>query len=286
MHYLSYHENKQHGTMEFPVAYYDINKNHPRYNMPFHWHKEWELIRILEGDFPLYVDGTGYLAHTGDILLLREGMLHGGTPHACAYQCFDFHLHGLFHDILSVKNYLRPFYQGKLLPFIHYPSYHSVIYPIVDELLSAFSRNLADGCQALLTLGNISRLFAAILQEGCYTENSEAASGTARKITQLKPVLEYIEANYQDSITLEELAGIAGMNPKYFCRFFNSIIQQTPMNYVNFYRIEQATNLLCSTSLSVTEIGLECGFNDTCHFVKTFKKHKGVTPKQYQKLNS
>jgi AraC-like DNA-binding protein len=96
-------------------------------------------------------------------------------------------------------------------------------------------------------------------------------------------VLEYVETHFSEPITLDALAKIVGMNPKYFCRFFSSITQQTPMNYVNYYRIEQAVNLLNNTNMSVTEVGLECGFNDTGHFVKTFKKYKGITPKQFQK---
>lgn len=53
MHLFSLHEKKQHGTMEFPVAYYDVNPTHPHYTMPFHWHKEWELIHIRKGSVTL-----------------------------------------------------------------------------------------------------------------------------------------------------------------------------------------------------------------------------------------
>lgn len=134
-----------------------------------------------------------------------------------------------------------------------------------------------------MTLGNISRLFAVILKNHYYTENSGESSETGAKTALLKPVLEYMETNFASPLSLSELAGVIGMNPKYFCRFFKAITQQTPMNYVNYYRIEQAANMLSDTALSVTEVGLECGFNDICHFVKTFKKYKGVTPKQFQK---
>ena len=49
MHYLDYNEKKQHGTMDFPIEYYHVDEHHPRYNMPFHCHKELEIIRSLEG---------------------------------------------------------------------------------------------------------------------------------------------------------------------------------------------------------------------------------------------
>lgn len=285
MHYLAYNEGKQHGTPEFPVAYYLVTEEHPSYNMPFHWHKEWEIIRILKGCLPLYVEGEEYLAKEGDILLLREGVLHGGTPENCIYECFNFDLHGLFTNVLAVRDFLRPFYRNQLLPMISYPNYQTDIYPIVQELLSSFNQKAPEGVLALTTMGNISRLFASILEHHYYTETEDTLSETTRKITQLKPVLEYIESHFSGPLSLTELSDVIGMNPKYFCRFFTSITQQTPMNYVNYYRIEQASNMLCNTDLTVTEIGLECGFNDTCHFVKTFKKYKGITPKQYQKRN-
>lgn len=285
MHYLAYNEGKRHGTEEFPVAYYYIDEEHLSYNMPFHWHREWEIIRILRGSLQLYIDGREYLASSGDVLLLREGVLHGGTPTGCIYECFNFDLHGLFRNVLSVRNYLRPFYRDIQIPDIHYPGRQPDIYPLVDELLTVFHRDMPEDFRALSTLGNISRLFGVILHKGWYTENAGSPSETARKIDQLKPVLEYIETHFSSPLSLAELSGVIGMNPKYFCRFFNSITQQTPMNYVNYYRIEQASNMLSSTDLSVTEVGLECGFNDICHFVKTFKKYKGITPKQYQKKN-
>ena len=44
MLYLDYNEKQMHGTKEFPVAFYHVDSSHPRYEMPFHWHKEFELV--------------------------------------------------------------------------------------------------------------------------------------------------------------------------------------------------------------------------------------------------
>ena len=290
MHYFTYHEGKQHGTAEFPAAYYYVDRDHPQYNMPFHWHREWEIIRVLQGELALHADEEEYTVRCGDLVLLRDGMLHGGTPRSCVYECFVFDLHGLFRDVNSVKKYLRPIYRNHLLPQVFYPAGLPGIYPVADELLAAYRHpplgaSEGEDCHELITLGSLSRLFAHILQQGFYTESSQDTADSPRKITQVKPVLEYIESRYPTPLTLDELAKVAGMSPKYFCRFFHSITQQTPMDYVNYYRIEQAAGMLVSTDLSVTAIGMECGFNDSSYFVKAFKKYKGMTPKQYQKAN-
>ena len=311
MYNLSFHEKKQHGTVDFPAEYYYVDKEHPQYHMAFHWHKEWEIIRILEGEFSLHADEEEYLAHAGDVFLLRDGMLHGGTPKDCVYECFVFDLHGLFRDVNSVKKYLRPIYRNQLLPQVYFPReqkdsrkkepgegafQETDIYEIVEELMKGFSagkrkgtgetvRNAAGLPSELIALGNLSRLFSLILEKGYILQGQESSQGGSRKVSQLKTVLEYIENHFSERITLEDLAGVAGMSPKYFCRFFRSITHQTPMDYVNYYRIERAASLLCSADLPVTVVGLECGFNDSSYFVKAFKKYKGMTPKQYQKAN-
>ena len=294
MHNLIFHEQRQHGTIEFPAEYYYMTQEHPRYHMVFHWHKEWEIIRILEGDFLLYLDGQEYHAHAGDVFLVRDGMLHGGIPQNCVYECLVFDLHGLFRDINLVKKYLRPIYRNVLIPQVYFPGRQGDIYPIIDELMDGFSalypqegqKSETKSFPELTTLGNISRLFSVILQKGYLMESENPQLSHSRKVAQLKAVLEFIENHFNDHLTLDALAGLVGMSPKYFCRFFRTITQQTPMDYVNHYRIERASSLLSSPDYSVTAVGLECGFSDSSYFVKTFKKYKGMTPKQYQKLNT
>ena len=90
-----------------------------------------------------------------------------------------------------------------------------------------------------------------------------------------------IEDHYDECITLDDLARAAGMNSKYFCRYFREMTHRTPIDYLNYYRIEQACFKLATTNDSIAEIGMSCGFNDESYFIKTFKKYKGVTPKKY-----
>ena len=248
MYSLTFHEKKQHGTIEFPAAYYYIDSTHPQYNMPFHWHKEWELIRIIKGSFTIHADDQELTASAGDILLLRDSMLHGGTPNDCIYDCLVFDLHSLFRSF---------------------------------ELINAGTA----GCRELITVSCLGNLFARILQQGHYTANHKETIHSSHRIGQIKSVLEYIEQQYQSEITLNALAEVAGMNPKYFCRIFKEVTQQTPMDYVIFFRIEQAAKLLSTTDLSVIETGMECGFNDCSYFIHTFKRLKHMTPNQYRKNN-
>ena len=281
MHYLHYNENKQHGTADFPVAYYYVNEEHPRYSMPFHWHREWEIVRVLSGTFLLNIHGTEYHAAAGDVFLLSEGVLHGGTPRECVYECLNFDLEELCARTQPTRGCLRPFFRGRYLPRAHFTPADTALYPIFEELLDAVSHQEGE-ISVLHTVGNLHRLFAVLLAQKMYDTSAPSAAQTDT-IDRLKPILEYVESHFHQPLSLEELAGVIGMNGKYFCRFFRRVTGQTPMNYVNTYRIEQAAYILCTTGMSVTEVGLECGFSDTSHFVKLFKKHKGITPKQFRK---
>ena len=81
---------------------------------------------------------------------------------------------------------------------------------------------------------------------------------------------------------LNELSRIAGMSPKYFCSYFHSIIHRTPIDYLNYYRIERACSELSTSDLTLTEVAYRCGFSDVCYFIKTFKRYKGITPRRYR----
>lgn len=286
MNSFSFHEKTEHGTYDFPFEYHYVTSAHPRYDMPFHWHKEWEIIHILKGSFSVHVDDEIYTAHAGDIVLLRDGMLHGGTPDNCIYECFLFDLHGLFRSQDMLKKHLRPLYRGEMLPEVFYPAdVLPEITAAVTDLSEAFRRQLSssDVPVELITFSCISRVFAVILEKKTYSIGSSVDSGNVRKIDIIKTILEYIEQHYNVNITLNELADLAGMNAKYFCRFFRSMIHQTPIDYVNMYRIEKAAQMLHSTELPVIDICMECGFNDCSNFIKVFRKYKGMTPKQYRK---
>ena len=66
MKFLASHESSTRGTFDFPIELYYVDKMHPRYEMPFHWHMEFELMLVLSGEFSLLIDGRSYLLHKGD----------------------------------------------------------------------------------------------------------------------------------------------------------------------------------------------------------------------------
>lgn len=283
MHYMTLQEKVSHDSLNFPVEYHYVNKNHPLYNMSLHQHKEWELVRITDGVTQIQINEQMYTAQQGDILVIPDGSLHAFFPTECVYECLTFDLYALFHNMNYINKFLLPFYQKQYSPQILFTNYQEDIYPIVSEIMSAFYSSNSGLCE-LTSIINIGRLFTTILQKNNYTECSDSRIEIPILFDQLKPVLEYIEKHYSEKLSISDLAAFFPMNNRYFYDTFKAIMHQTPMEYVNYYRIEQAKLMLSTTDKSILEIGLECGFCDSSHFLKTFKKYNHMTPKEYRKL--
>ena len=280
MHYLDYHEQRQHRTGDFPLAFYHVDRNFVRYQMATHWHKETEIIRILSGRLKIYVDDREIMAEAGDLITLGSGVIHGADPEDCVYECIVFDPEALTPAVESCKQDL----QGILRQTIFLRSGDIAA---DAEYTSAVERLFT--LAGMDFLGHIMELLSAVHGFiGGHLRNLGAAQlhtvseRTWQRAEQLKPALEYIEKHYGSHISLETLARLTGFSPKYFCLFFRTIVHRSPIDYLNYYRIERAAQLLTGADMNVAEVAVHCGYADSSAFIKQFRKYKGTTPKQYK----
>lgn len=282
MKYLDYIEHREQGTFNFPIAFYHQTPHSPRYYMPYHWHSHYELIRILSGSFHLTLNGETKTYRAGDVIFISDGTLHGGSPenHDCVYECIVFDLRILMKDNHACAKTIHDIMSHKILIHTLLSECSPHIPPIMDGLCTALSGRRTG--YEFMTQGCLYQLFGIILEEHLYEESTDDLADAGR-LNSIKNVLAYISANYYNSIDLDSLARIAGMNPKYFCRYFRSITERTPIDYLNYYRIECACEMLSTKDITVKEAAISCGFNDESYFIKTFHKYKGITPKQFMK---
>lgn len=279
MKYMSYREEKKHGTFDFPIEFYHVSPSHPRYEMSYHWHIEHEIIRILDGTFLMTIGENEFTAEKGDIMYVRGGVLHGGIPKDCLYECVVFNLDALMTSSLAGERLMKKISSDSIEIQCHFSSDNDRLFQITDRMFEQMKLH-SEGHE-LTVIGSLYEFFGYILEGGYFREEHGLARKDSRRMDHLKRALEMIESSYQDCLTLDDLAHSAGMNPKYFCRYFKEMTHRTPVDYLNYYRIEQACFLLATSNLSIAETGMQCGFNDVSYFIKTFKKYKGVTPKKY-----
>ena len=79
MKHDSYNEQRERGNFSFPVEYHYVTNHHPRYNMPYHWHIQYEIIRVLEGKIVISIDENEYTASAGDIIFITDGCAGPGA---------------------------------------------------------------------------------------------------------------------------------------------------------------------------------------------------------------
>ena len=277
-----FEELRHHEAEEFPLAYYWVDEKHPRYNMPHHWHNETELMYVRKGHFLLSINGKEYTLKEGDLCYIAEGALHGGIPQDCIYECLVFDSNSLLHHMDLVQNYLNDIENGSHFIQPVFTAKQPGILKCASRMFAA-AQSEKRGWE-LLALAGLYDFYGTVIQQN-YREDSSADANTSQRVRQIKTALEYIEQNYNKPITLETLAHISGLSAKYFCRYFRNILNRTPIDYLNYYRMERASLLLEEGKLSVTDVAYACGYNDSSYFVRIFKKYKGTTPNQYAKLN-
>ena len=279
MKYIKYREAKEHGTFEFPMEFYHVGPAHPRYEMSYHWHIEYEVIRVLKGELLMTIGEDEFTAKSGYIIFIKGGLLHGGIPKNCLYECIVYNLDSLMTASPAGERLLKKVSSNSIEIYDHFPSGDRELLRITDRMFGHM-KTRAEGHE-LTVIGAFYEFFGYILEHSLYKEAQSISAKDGQRIEHLKNVIATIEEHYDECITLDDLARAAGMNSKYFCRYFREMTHRTPIDYLNYYRIEQACFKLATSNNSVAEIGMSCGFNDESYFIKTFKKYKGVTPKKY-----
>lgn len=99
----------------------------------------------------------------------------------------------------------------------------------------------------------------------------------------IKKGIDYLENDTSLSLSVLEIAKMCNVSQNYFCRLFKAYSGMTPQEYILNTKIEKAKVLLNETSLSVYEVSLQCGFQDSSYFCRLFKKKTGVSPKTFKK---
>jgi len=122
-----------------------------------------------------------------------------------------------------------------------------------------------------------------------FMHNASKSSEQNTAATYVQKGIEYISANYSYNITVEDIADYVGLSRSHLFRSFESILGQSPKEFLTDFRMKQACYLLEHSSLSITAIANSIGFDNSLYFSKTFHKIKGMAPKEYrqtQKKNS
>ena len=292
-------EIRPHGTKSFPCAIYRTHSVGKGTLVKHHWHEEVEILYFSGGKFRLEVNMESFPIPSECFCFINPGELHSIITETSDSHFEDAVVFSL--GILSFDSYdeaqihlLRPIQNGKLLfPRCIAPQ-HPAFVPVRNaftDIMHSFGQSSAAGSfdSQLVTDNFTSQLYikASLLYILATLSSHRLFTPTEKdldkRVESIKTALTYISDNYQNKIYISDLAKQVNLNGQYFCRLFKKAIGRSPMAYINEYRIKQAKRLLENTDIAVTEVCLECGFNNLGNFMQEFRRATGTTPLQYRK---
>lgn len=250
----------------------------------WHYHPECELMLVQEGNLTVDLSDETFELGPGDIVILGNSQLHRdhSAEGILRYIVLQFDLTNYFDQ--STIPYLQYFNETKVpLSAMNYifrenPEARSSVAECISQIHREASEKQSGYELAVNML--IKKLLLILIRND--TRGLLADQDRIERI-RLKPVLDFVEANIDGRIAVEEVCGLANMSYYYFVKFFKKIMGQSFTEYVNFRKIKRAEQLLLTRDISVSEVGDLIGMANMAHFYKMFKRFNGCSPKEFQR---
>jgi AraC-like DNA-binding protein len=143
-----------------------------------------------------------------------------------------------------------------------------------------------DDLERLVAVLDLLRLLAQSEERRPLASPGYSPSLHQRDIRRIDRVMRYLQQHKAEPIALETVAQLIGLTPKSFCRFFKANTGKTFVSYLNELRIGDACQKLIETGASITEIAMDCGFNNLSNFNRRFREIKGLAPREFRLASS
>ena len=264
---------------------------HKNYEIGMHTHEYVEINVVVCGAAQHYLGDDVFATSQGDVFAIPPHVQHG-YQHGHDFDVFHLHIAPSFFDAHGYRLRLLP---GFLTFFTVEPFFRAETnfrhalrldtprmtqVTALLQLLDSERKEVQPGSETAsegLTLFLVTQLCRWV-QEAHHNETVQHPQTCA-----MQNVFDIVAARYAEKLTLEDLASAAHMQRNYFCRLFHDITGQTPMAFVNHYRIQLAQRLLEDSEHSITDIAQDLGFYDSSHFARLFSKLTGRTPSQVRR---
>ena len=280
--YFELKENKPHGTKDDPFSIYHIANAKRSFQIPIHWHDEFEIIYVKSGFLTVSISGENYIGKTGDAFVVSPGSLHfmGSQTGNVDYFTFLFPLKYISFrtdDILDDK-LLEPLNSGHL---IINPEIEDTVKEQCEQLVEIYGAKKEES-QSKITAQIKTKIILLqfileLWKRGFIVENDTSGKNTVEK-----EMVSYIQQNFTGKILLKEFGEQFHLSEKYISRYFKEHFHITISQYVTYLRLEHAKHLLQDTDIPVTEVAMQSGYQNVSYFIRSFKKTYGMSPLKYR----
>ena len=280
--YFELKENKPHGTKDNPFSIYHIANVKRSFQIPVHWHDEFEIIYVKSGFLTVSISGENYIGKPGDAFVVSPGNLHfmGSQTGNVDYFTFLFPLKYISFrtdDILDDK-LLEPLNSGHL---IISPEIEDTVKEQCEQLVEIYGVKKEES-QSKITAQIKTKIILLqfileLWKKGFIVENDTGGKNTVEK-----EMVSYIQQNFTGKILLKEFGEQFHLSEKYISRYFKEHFHITISQYVTYLRLEHAKQLLQDTDIPVTEVAMQSGYQNVSYLIRSFKKTYGMSPLKYR----
>ena len=254
-------------------------------NRPYakHSHTRFEITVVNSGSGDYTTENAVYPMLPGDVFVFSSNEVHCIT--ACGKDGLNITNLHFEPRYLKDENFLEPQYGFVNFCFSHSPDFENRIPAGSAAVIRQNHRMIQEEFQngGELHPVAIKSYLNLILIDLLRNRHYRKAEDTDRAVNMLL-VYDYIDQHLCQEITLAEVAQLIHLSPNYFSHLFKQFNGISLWEYITAKRVEKAIRLICgSEKLTMMDIALQCGFNNTANINKAFKKHKGITPSQLRK---
>ena len=283
--YFELKENKPHGTKDDPFSTYHIENAGRSFQIPVHWHDEFEIIYVRSGFLTVSISGESYIGKTGEAFVVSPGNLHlmGSQSGTVDYYTFLFPLKYISFrtdDMLDEK-LLEPLNSGHLMIC---PRVKDTAKELCEQLIEIYMAKKDESESKIATQVRTKIILLQFILEmwkkGFVIENDTSG----RNIVE-KEMVSYIQQNFTGKISLREFGEQFHLSEKYISRYFKEHFHITLSQYVTYLRLEHAKQLLQDTDIPVTDVAMQSGYQNVSYFIRSFQKAYAVSPLKYRKNN-
>jgi len=240
-----------------------INKNILTF---LHMHSKIEMLFCLEGELEVIIGKHKKVIGENRFVFIMPYTIHS----------FQTVKHSKTLAISLSKDTL-PLFHSYLNRQVDNPFVENFVHPDIDYITKKLCVSERSTLEYEQFIGYVYVLLGILFKK------MEFSSSDKKVTTEFLPdVLSFIEKNFQNEITLNDIAYSVGLNPSYLSRTFSDKIGYPITKYINEVRIDHAKSMLLSTDTPVTDIAFASGFTSIRTFNRVFMEHTGITPKEYR----
>lgn len=271
-------------TADFPLAVYYFSPTHidekPR---PLHRSQSLILMWMEEGQVEFFTTAGMTVVTAGDICIVPPGSLHAFHTVTLDTRYLFLSIHpGLFAFPSShffTREFMQPLENGTLkMPSLLRPGEEGYS-RILCQMQRLDPQKEGSNAYTMELLGIATDICAALYP--LCRRGPELHAGQSAG----EQCLHYLQSHFHQKITLEELAEHVHLHPNYLCSLFREQTGKTIFDQLNWERIHEASKLLRSTDLPISQIAIRCGFQDPNFFARKFRQYLGSSPTAYRKKN-